>query len=104
MEFQPSADRPERNPVHLPRPRRHGDGELRYRCAGEYCPEPGPVHPAGRLFLDVNVAWPGFFCATCRPKPMLPGIPPPQTLAEYLRTMPPPERPASQPQQQDRLF
>ena len=66
------------NPIRVPEPR--------YRCAGEYCPEPGHVHKAEELFLLTSVLWPGFFCAACRPAPMDLGQPrtEPTTLSRFL--------------------
>lgn len=87
MDPQDNSRPPDRLPIHPP--------EARYRCAGEYCPTPGYVHQAQRLFLDTNVFRPGFFCATCRPKPMLPGTPVPQTLAGYLEQATPDPTPTA---------
>lgn len=66
------------NPIRVPEPR--------YRCAGEYCPDPGYAHKADELFLLTSVLWPGFFCAACRPAPMDLGQPrtEPTTLSRFL--------------------
>ena len=66
------------NPIRVPEPR--------YRCAGEYCPDPGYVHKAEELFLLTSVLWPGFFCPACRPAPMDLGQPrtEPTTLSRFL--------------------
>lgn len=76
MDPEPDGNRPGRNPIRLP--------EARYQCAGEYCPSPGYAHRSDLLYLDTNVAGPGFFCPVCRPKPMMSDVDQPPTLAEYL--------------------
>ena len=74
------SQQPER-PLKVPEPR--------YECAGEYCPEPGHRHPAGRLYLHPEMNRPGFFCPTCRPAPFpledAGQIPERITLEQYLK-------------------
>ena len=80
METQSDGLTPPRHPVRIPKPR--------YQCASDYCPKPGYVHRGEYLFLDTNVNRPGFFCPTCRPKPMLTNLDEPPTLTEYLNNPP----------------
>ena len=66
--------------LHLPEPR--------YECAGDYCPRPGHTHRASELqYHDLTIV-PGFFCETCRPRPLIPApedAPQPRTLERVLR-------------------